>query len=731
MAPPALDPDVPAGKASGTPDGRGVIGVLASFAALDQRVLLFAFAMVAGAVFYFSLALEPDRAVTLGVLMSAAIVFFLVRGRSTSLIVAALALSVFAAAFGFAAAAMRAQLVTAPQIKSEQRPAMIEGWVTGIEQARKGVRVRIDVHAVSGLEAHEMPKTVRLTHTSRLEVSSGRFVRCWAVLRPPPEAELPGDFDFRRQAWFQELGAVGYVQGRCRGGALGRPNDALSTIGLEIGAFRRMLGLYIRDASGDRAGGVAAAMVTGDRSLISADDEETLRAAGLSHLLAVSGLNMAIAGGLVFFLVTRGLALIEPLALRVAVKRPAAVIALASTTAYFILSGMSVPAQRAYVMCVIVFGAIVFDRAAINLRSFALSMIVIVFLQPESVMSPGFQMSFAATGALVAVYEAWSNRRRGRERVLGQVAFSFLSLPVTSIAAGFATMPFSVFHFDRQASLGLIANFAAMPIITYLSAPAAALALLLAPFGQAEFGLDLFGRSLEGVLSVAHWASENGPAPALAGKPMPGASLALIAIGMGLTILLRGSIRVRMIVAACFLAGAFWVWRAAPVMVAHVSASGEAFVMAAEGEVHRIAFADGEGLAPLRFADLETEGAACESAPCRLNSASGTIAIVHRAGAAVCAQADDVIAVIVTGPAQAETPALPIGGCGPDGPRLLSWPAIQSTGALTLYARPRDGAWHSLQPLPSVVAARDLILRRPAPCGDRPWRQCGGSTRQP
>ncbi len=725
MAPIALDPDVAAGKASKPPMWRRGIEALTSFAALDQRMLLFAFAMVAGVLFYFSLALEPDLNVTLGALAIAAFAFFLIRGRSTSLLAAAIALSIFAASFGFAAAAVRARLVASAQVKSERPPAMIEGWVTGIEQARKGVRVRIDVHAISGLEAHETPKTVRLTHTSRLEVSSGRFVRCWAVLRPPPEAELQGDFDFRRQAWFQELGAVGYVQGRCRGGALGRPNDAWGTLALEIGAFRRMLGLYIKEASGERAGGVAAAMVTGDRSLISAEDEETLRAAGLSHLLAVSGLNMAIAGGLVFFLVTRFLALIEPLALRVAVKRPAAVIALASVTAYFILSGMSVPAQRAYVMCIIVFGAIIFDRAAINLRSFALSMIVIVLLQPESVMSPGFQMSFAATGALVAVYEAWSNRRRARERVLGPIAFSFLSLPVTSIAAGFATMPFSVFHFDRQASLGLIANFAAMPIISYLSAPAAAITLLLAPFGLADYGLDAFGRSLEGVLWVAEWTANAGP-PVSAGKPMPGAALALIASGMALMVLLRGSIRVRMIVFGMCLVVPFYVWRSAPVMVAHVSTSGELFVTAKTGVVHRIEFADGEGLAPLRFADLEAEDVACDEVVCRVQTASGAIQIVHHARDASCDLREGALLVLVTGARdnpQLATRDEPM-ACGPNGPKILLWPQLQSTGAMTIYAPPRSVRSFSLQPLPMIVGPSELILRQPAACGDRPWRAC-------
>lgn len=155
---------------------------------------------------------------------------------------------------------------------------------------------------------------------SRLEVSPGRFVRCWAVLRPPPSPTLPGDYDFRRQTYFEQLGAVGYVQGRCRGDVLGAPAAAGDRISLWIAAKRRVLALHVKEVAGERAGGLAAALVTGDRSFVRPEDRDALRDTGLAHLLAISGLHLSIVGGMTYLIFRRTLALIEPLALRVPVK---------------------------------------------------------------------------------------------------------------------------------------------------------------------------------------------------------------------------------------------------------------------------------------------------------------------------------------------------------------------------------------------------------------------------
>ncbi len=346
----------------------------------DSRALIFAYAICVGAVFYFFWRSEPPVWLSGGALVVSIALWLLARAANPSNLVFMACVVLAGICTGHFAGTLRSLSVAAPTILSETRPVMVEGWLAEIEPGNKGVRLRIDVHAIAGLPEYDTPAFVRLTHRSRLEVAPGRFVRCWAVLRPPPAPGLPGEYDFQRQAWFEQLGAVGYVQGRCRGGTLGAPASILDQKGLQLAAIRRNLALVVADGAGERAGGFAAALVSGDRSLMNFEDQEALRRSGLAHLLAISGLHLAIVGGLVFLIVRRTLTLIEPLALRIAVQKPAAIVALAACAAYLILSGASVSTQRAFIMAAIVFGAVLFDRAAISLRTFAIALTIVVIL---------------------------------------------------------------------------------------------------------------------------------------------------------------------------------------------------------------------------------------------------------------------------------------------------------------------------------------------------------------
>lgn len=295
---------------------------------------------------------------------------------------------------------------------------MLEGWVRGVEPGNRGVRLLIQTHSIAGTPPEVVPNIACLTHTSGLEVAPGWFVCCWAMLRPPPGPALPGGYDLRRQAWFGQLGAVGLVQGRCRGGALGGPSDALGLVALSLGSARHNLALHVTEAAGERAGGFAAAIVSGDRSFMRAEDADPLRSTGLAHPLAISGLHLLIVGGQVFLLSKRILILIEPISLRVPAQKPAAIIAFLTCVAYLIISGSSVAIQRAFIMAEIVFAAIVFDRSAISLRTFAIAMLAVVLLQRVSLVAHELQMSLAATGALIAADEAWRNRRATSDKRL-------------------------------------------------------------------------------------------------------------------------------------------------------------------------------------------------------------------------------------------------------------------------------------------------------------------------
>lgn len=665
----------------------------ASVAGVDSRPLLFAFAMCAGAAAYLSLPFEPTRLEVAALFSAAIVMLVVVRWLHRTDFTYAITICLFGTILGYSSGAVRTWLVNAPVITAETRPVMLEGWVANIEAGEKGARLKIKVHSIAGFPTDLQPELVRVTHRARLEVSSGRFVRCWVVLRPPPSPTLPGDYDFRRQAYFQKLGAVGYVQGRCRGGVLGPPDGMGQQAALWISAQRRLLAAYVNEAAGERAGGLAAALVAGDRSFLKAEDQDALRDTGLAHLLAISGLHLSIVGGLTFFLIRRTLVLVEPLALRVPVQKIAAIVALLTCAAYLIVSGASVSTQRAFIMAAIVFLAVVFDRAAISLRTFAIALVVIILLQPESVVTPGFQMSFAATGGLIAAYEVWRNHRSSREKVLGPIGFAWASIIMTSVVSDAATAPFSFFHFERLSPVGLFANFAIMPVVTFVTAPAAALTVILAIFGHAELGLRILGQSLELVLAMTHFFNDLSPGVVRMSVPMPPLALVFLSLALGAMMAFSGW--ARLIGGAILFAPAIWLWSTAPKVVLHWSASGDVFIADTKAMVSRLEFVDGDGLAPLRFSEVpDREG--CNLETCDYRSFSDiSIKTIGVAEKSETEPVSDALRIEI----------LRAGSAIND--LTFTWTETKDAGGITVYAHEDH-----------------LYVVRLQNCTERPWRRC-------
>ncbi len=152
------------------------------------------------------------------------------------------------------------------------------------------------------------------------------------------------------------------------------------------------------------------ALVTGLRGGVSESVEEAMRVSGLSHILSISGLHMALVATTTFFLARALLALWPALALRWPIKAYAAVPAIAAATFYLVLSGNEVPTQRSYLMTLLVLAGIMLGRPALTLRTLAIAALIVLAAAPATLLDPGTQMSFAATLALVAAHEAFGRR---------------------------------------------------------------------------------------------------------------------------------------------------------------------------------------------------------------------------------------------------------------------------------------------------------------------------------
>jgi competence protein ComEC len=155
---------------------------------------------------------------------------------------------------------------------------------------------------------------------------------------------------------------------------------------------------------GDR-GAIAAMLINGRRDTIAMNVYDALFISGIGHVLSISGYHMAVVAGLIFFVVRAFFALIPGLAERAPIKKWAAFAALMVTGFYLVLSGNQVATQGSFIMIAVVLLGVLFDRPTLTMRTLTVAAMLALLFAPESVVHPSFQMSFAATLALVAGYE--------------------------------------------------------------------------------------------------------------------------------------------------------------------------------------------------------------------------------------------------------------------------------------------------------------------------------------
>jgi competence protein ComEC len=423
---------------------------------------------------------------------------------------------------GASAVLLRAQAAAAPVLDRFLPATTLIGHVEAVDRNRNGAwRARIAVQAWSAPSAP--PRRVRISLKGAPPMP-GEAVRCRASLRPPPGPVAPGAHDFARRAWFQGLGAVGYALEECAPVSLRKPGHA-RRLAMGLAAARAAVARRIVAHAPTPGGALLAAVATGDRALMDEAETEALQVSGLSHIVSVSGLHVALVSGLVFLTVWRALALIGPLALRVDARKAAAIAGFSVALLYTIFTGAEAPAVRACVMAGVAFGAIVLDRKALTMRGLAVAAMLVLAVRPESAIEPGFQMSFLATAALVALWETIDRRGDGGPvPPLVRAGAWLAGAAGASLVAGLATAPIAAATFHRLAPYGLPSNLLAAPITDFWVGPLAVAAAALSPLGWdgpfwalSAKGLDLIlaiarvAQGLPGAESVAPWTGPLAP----------------------------------------------------------------------------------------------------------------------------------------------------------------------------------------------------------------------------
>ncbi len=690
----------------------------------QSRGALFHFVPVflgAGAALYFTAAEEPFLAGILVVLALFALGIFMAKERPVlrGLMVA----GALTAAGGTAAKleTMRVQTI----LLGENISTRVTGRILSIEKVGKGYRAIVEILATERPNLKFQPERMKITlRKAPFGLQAGDGIKALFLLRPPSGPVRPGSFDFAFDAYFDRIGANGISLSEVERAAI--PETGIfSRIQFWFEQQRTKIAERMRRQIQGQNGEMAAALVTGLTGGIDNETNEAMRVSGLAHVTSISGLHMALVAGAVMGIIRLLLAAFPLFSSRFPAKKIAALLAFVAAFVYLLLSGGGVATLRSFIMLGVMLAAVMCDRAALTMRNLVIAAIIILVWSPHEVIGPSFQMSFAATSALIGAYQIFSERRAKSletrtpnpnpwSRAARHAFMFFAGLALTSLIAGAATSIYSAYHFNRIAPLGLFANLAAMPAVSLIVMPMALLSVLLMPLGLDGAPLYLMGKGVGIMLGVADYFSALSATGATG--LMPGNALLAFTAALALACLAVSRLK---FLAIPFLAlGAALIFnRSFPDIIV----SEDARLVAVRGADNELAV---NRKHPNRFTaenwqraylaagltppDEATAGAGafeCSDAYCVLQRPDGLrIAQAEDRDilAAACADADLVVAAF----------PVPRRGCGESGAKLISARELARRGAAEVFVL--DG---------EAVGEREIQVSFAFANLDRPWQR--------
>ena len=491
-----------------------------------------------GIALYFAADHEPVLAVAAVVAIGLCAVAVLLRRQKFFPV----AVMIAAVAAGFAVATWKTARIAHGVLARPMFSVALTGFVETRDIRERTDRFVLRVVTMESARGTTKLERVRLSVKKGTAPAVGSFVELKARLLPPLAPLRPGSYDFGRDMFFAGIGASGFVMGAIR---TAKPPDG-GGIRLRYSAFmqglRDTIDARIRTTlEGDKRA-IATALLTGRRDAISQPVNDAMFISGLGHVLSISGYHMAVVAGVVFFAVRALLALFPALTVGYAIKKWSAAAALVAAAFYLLLSGAEVATQRSFFMTAVVLIAVMVDRRAITFRTLAVAALIVLTVAPEALVHPSFQMSFAATLGLVALVQIGmpglfatpDHTATARVALWGGREITMLLL--ASLVAGLATTPYAAFHFHRVTPYGVLANLAAMPVVSALVMPSGLLGLVAMPFGFDGLFWAIMGVGIDWMISVTQWVAALpgavGRVPAFGIGPLIAASLGIILLGL-------------------------------------------------------------------------------------------------------------------------------------------------------------------------------------------------------
>ena len=301
----------------------------------------------------------------------------------------------------------------------------------------------------------------------------------------------PGGFNYQRYMTFKGIWRTAYTKGSRLQVVQQKGSKDLSQWFDD--ARHAMAALIERSGAGASAG-VLKALIIGDRAAIPSELRETFNRAGVSHILAISGLHIGIVATVAFFFFQKLLCFGRPFLWRAWTRKGAAIFSILPICIYGLISGMSPSTQRAVIMVTAFLMTFLVERERDGVNILALAAFIILVVHPPSVFTISFQLSFMAVLSILyglsctlpALPISGNSTGSGIRFQLPRKLFTFFLVSFFAIGG---TLPLVMFYFNQISVIGLLANVVVIPLVGFLVIPCGLLALFVYPIStQIAYG---------------------------------------------------------------------------------------------------------------------------------------------------------------------------------------------------------------------------------------------------
>ncbi|MFT4327882.1 MAG: ComEC/Rec2 family competence protein [Wolbachia pipientis] len=483
-------------------------------------ILWFPVFQCAGILTYFSLNFEPSCAFTISIFLLFSPILILIATLYRKYVI--LCISLIAVLIGFTTSKFRTDSVNTHILDKERYVKDIVATVKDINNRGSYKQFLLSVSTTSksspvipvldtgiqkkkiwipalraGMTPYRALDNIRISVRTKVEegIKIGDQVKLSAKLFPLKIAPSEYAYDFARIAYYQKISATGFATSKI---VLYKKAEARK-FQEYIESFRQYIYENLQQNTKKPHADIISALLIGKKDGIDQKTMNAIRDSGIAHLFAISGLHLSFVAGL-FFIVFRNLfAISETLTLKYNTKKISAFLTILPTTFYLLITGMQISAQRAYIMVILVLVAIMIERKYRGLIAIAFAASVILIVEPEAILKPGFQMSFSAVLALIASYQINANKL-----FKIKIMKYFVSIMISSIIASLATIPYTIYNFNYFSISGIITNLVAIPIVTLIIIPLGIIYALLIPLGIEWIIMPLIESPIDSVLYITN-----------------------------------------------------------------------------------------------------------------------------------------------------------------------------------------------------------------------------------